>query len=57
LFLELAIGNIVRRVLYIIRHECAAIIKEKQSGTDGKGQLANVNDQYIYIYIYINTFA
>lgn len=43
--IELAIGNIVRRVLYIIRHETAAIVKELQSGVDSSTgqQQANVD--------------
>jgi translation initiation factor eIF-2B subunit beta len=42
--IELAIGNIVRRVLYIIRHETAAIVKEVQSGVDNNNsQQANVD--------------
>jgi len=41
--IELAIGNIVRRVLYIIRHETAAIAKETASGADSSVQQAQVD--------------
>lgn len=42
--IELCIGNIVRRVLYIIRHEAAAIVKELQSeGGDNSQQQTNVD--------------
>lgn len=42
--IELAIGNIVRRVLYIIRHETAAIQKELAAGgADSSVQQAQVD--------------
>ena len=42
--IELAIGNIVRRVLYIIRHETAAIVKELAAGgSDSSVQQAQVD--------------
>lgn len=42
--IELAIGNIVRRVLYIIRHETAAIQKELAAGgADSSVQQASVD--------------
>jgi translation initiation factor eIF-2B subunit beta len=43
--IELACGNIVRRVLYIVRHETAALIKEAADGVarDSSVQQASVD--------------
>ena len=45
---ELSVGNIIRRVLYIIRQECAAMAREEKTGDPQLGK--SVSQSYLIIH-------